>query len=73
MPVTNEHLLGKIYYLYADGFRSMTIGKTLWAVIIVKLIVIFLVLRLFFFPDVLARKAVGGDKAEVVASELLSR
>lgn len=73
MPVTNEHLLGKIYHLYADGFRSMTIGRTLWAVIIVKLIVIFLVLRLFFFPDVLARKAVGGDKAEVVASELLSR
>ena len=73
MPVTNEHLLGKIYHRDADGFRSMTIGKTLWAVIIVKLIVIFLVLRLFFFPDVLARKAVGGDKAEVVASELLSR
>ena len=51
----------------------MTIGRTLWAVIIVKLIVIFLVLRLFFFPDVLAQKAAGGDKAEVVASELLSR
>ena len=73
MPVTTEHLLSRIYHLYADGFRSMTIGRTLWAVIIVKLIVIFLVRRLFFFPDVLAQKAAGGDKAEVVASELLSR
>lgn len=73
MPVTREHLLSRIYHFYADGFRSMTIGRTLWAVIIVKLIVIFFVLRLFFFPDVLAQKAAGGDKGEVVASELLSR
>ena len=51
----------------------MTIGRTLWAVIIVKLVVIFFVLRLFFFPDVLAQKATGGDKGEVVATELLSR
>lgn len=73
MPMTNKHLLSRIYHLYADGFRSMTIGRVLWAVIIVKLVVIFLVLRLFFFPDVLARKAAGGDKAEVVAAELLAR
>lgn len=73
MPMTHEHLLSRIYHLYADGFRSMTIGRVLWTVIIVKLVVIFLVLRLFFFPDVLARKAAGGDKAEVVAAELLTR
>ena len=36
---------------YADGFRSMTVGRKLWVIIIIKLIVIFGVLKLFFFPD----------------------
>ncbi len=31
----------------------MTVGKKLWAIIILKLIILFLVLKLFFFPDFL--------------------
>lgn len=31
----------------------MTIGKTLWTVIILKLIVLFAVIRLLFFPNIL--------------------
>ena len=31
----------------------MTVGKKLWTIIIIKLIIIFLVLKLFFFPDFL--------------------
>jgi hypothetical protein len=31
----------------------MTVGKKLWAIIIIKLVVLFLVLKLFFFPDFL--------------------
>ncbi len=31
----------------------MTLGKTLWKIIIVKLIVMFCVLKLFFFPNYL--------------------
>ncbi len=43
----------KILNFYIEGFRSMTIGKSLWVLIIFKLIVLFLVLKLFFFPNVL--------------------
>lgn len=32
----------------------MTLGKTLWKIILVKLFVMFAVLKLFFFPDFLA-------------------
>lgn len=60
-----------MFYLYYDGFRNMTIGKTLWTVILIKLFVIFVVLKLLFFPDVLSQKAQGGDKAEAVANEIL--
>ncbi|MDE6081439.1 MAG: DUF4492 domain-containing protein [Muribaculaceae bacterium] len=42
-----------VYNFYADGFRSMTVGRRLWALIIIKLIIIFAVLKLFFFPDFL--------------------
>jgi len=31
----------------------MTVGKKLWIIIIIKLIIMFLVLRLFFFPNYL--------------------
>ena len=50
----NNNILARVWRLYADGFREMTIGRTLWAIIIVKLVVMFAVLKLFFFPDVLA-------------------
>lgn len=43
----------KILQFYIDGFKSMTIGRKLWALIIIKCIVFFLILKLFFFPDVL--------------------
>lgn len=50
------NLPGRIVRFYADGFRSMTIGRKLWAIIIIKLIVIFGVLKLFFFPDMLTSR-----------------
>ena len=46
-------LLYNIFHFYYQGFKSMTLGKKLWAIIIIKLVIIFLVLRLFFFPDFL--------------------
>lgn len=59
---------------YYDGFREMTVGKTLWLVILIKLFVIFAVLRLFFFPDFL-KNNFDDDKsrADYVRRELSSR
>ncbi len=31
----------------------MTLGKTLWKIILIKLFVMFAILKLFFFPDFL--------------------
>lgn len=66
-------ILYKVYRFYVDGFRSMTVGRVLWTVILIKLVVIFLVLKLFFFPDVLKHKAADGDRAGYVARELIER
>lgn len=69
--MTNNPLC-KVYRFYVDGFRSMTIGRVLWLVILIKLFVIFFVLKLFFFPDVLQQRA-RKDKASYVAGQLISR
>ncbi len=43
----------KIFFFYYDGFKSMTVGKKLWAIIFIKLFIMFVILKLFFFPDFL--------------------
>jgi hypothetical protein len=45
----------KIFRFYYDGFRKMTWGRKLWGIILIKLFIMFAVLRLFFFPDLLQR------------------
>ena len=66
-------LLSQIFHLYYDGFRKMTLGKTLWTIILIKLAIIFLVLKLFFFPDFINTNAKNGDKAGFVSKEILNR
>lgn len=62
-----------VFRFYADGFRSMTIGKKLWAIIIIKLIVIFAVLKIFFFPDILSSNYDNdADRANAVRHALLN-
>jgi hypothetical protein len=45
----------KIFNFYFDGFRRMTWGRRLWGIILLKLFIMFVLLRLFFFPDLLKR------------------
>lgn len=66
-------LLFQIFHLYYDGFRTMTLGKTLWTIILIKLAIIFLVLKLFFFPDFINTNAKNGDKDGFVSKEILNR
>ena len=62
----------RVFDLYYDGFRNMTLGRTLGLVILVKLFVIFVVLKVFFFPDFLSTYA-HGNEADFVMNELLNR
>jgi len=58
-----------VWNFYVEGFRSMTWGRTLWIIILLKLFVMFVVLRLFFFQPIL-----GGlddrEKSEAVGTNL---
>jgi hypothetical protein len=46
-------LAAQIISFYINGFRRMKLGRTLWVIILIKLLIIFGVLKLFFFPDYL--------------------
>ncbi len=68
------NFLVRVYRFYRDGFRSMTVGRTLWAIIAVKLVVFFLILRWLLFPDFLAGKADSDQgKAEYVREQITKR
>ena len=70
--MSKDNFFYKVYHLYYDGFRSMTLGRTLWAIILIKLFVIFVVLKLFFFPNFLKQHA-KGDESGYVANEFVER
>ncbi len=67
-----DTLLYRVFDLYYDGFRNMRLGRTLWLIILIKLFVIFVVLKFFFFPDFLKEHAEEGKEADYVASQILN-
>ncbi|WP_418981885.1 DUF4492 domain-containing protein [Alistipes sp.] len=62
--------LRKVVRFYVDGFRAMILGRTLWAIILLKLFILFAVLRLFFFPDLMSGKSTK-ERADYVLETLL--
>ena len=54
IPKTLIHMerIKKIVRFYINGFKDMTWGKELWILIIIKLVIMFGILRLFFFHPV---------------------
>ena len=60
--------------LYVDGFRSMTLGKTLWLIIGIKLFIFFVIIKILFFPNFLSsRSDTDEGKAQYVREQLVNR
>lgn len=60
--------------LYVDGFRSMTLGKTLWLIIGIKLFIFFVIIKILFFPNFLSSKSDTDEgKAQYVCEQLVNR
>ena len=67
-----KKVLEKIFSFYLQGFRSMRLGRTLWAIILLKLLILFGVVKLFFFPDYLdTRFTTDDEKADYVFSRII--
>ncbi len=61
-----------IWNFYVEGFRNMTWGRTLWWLILLKVIILFAVLRAFFFQPVLSGKT-EEQKIEHVGMQLIEK
>ena len=66
-------MMARICRFYWEGFRAMKLGKTLWLLILIKLFIMFVFLKLFFFPDYLGRFGSDDAKQEHVSGELIER
>ena len=61
----------RIFNFYYEGFKNMTIGKKLWLIILIKLFILFAVLKLFFFHDYLKTNYdTDKERSEHVLDEL---
>ncbi len=64
----------RIWRFYVDGFKSMTTGRVLWLIILVKLFIMFAILRIFFFPNYLNEHTNdSSEKDDFVSNQLIER
>lgn len=62
------------FTMFRDGFKGMTLGKTLWTIVIIKLVIMFFVLKPFFFPNFLNSNFEDSkSKADYVGEQLYER
>ena len=61
-----------VFRFYSDGFRNMTWGRQLWLLVLIKLFILFAVLRVFFFRPYYGGMS-DGQREEHVATELTVR
>jgi len=71
-PMKRDGFLYRVFDLYYDGFKNMTLGRTLWTIILIKLFIMFAILKVFFFPNFLKEHA-QGDEPSYVAGEFIDR
>ena len=68
-------LVKKLFYFYYNGFREMPFwGRRVWLIILIKLFIMFAILKLFFFPDFLNSKFDNDkERSEYVMDQLIKR
>ncbi|MDR0573214.1 MAG: DUF4492 domain-containing protein [Tannerella sp.] len=68
-----ESIPVRIFRFYLEGFKSMDLGRTLWILILIKLFIMFVILKSFFFPRYLNQFETKMEKENYVSNELIER
>lgn len=66
----SNNIIKRIWLFYYEGFKGMTLGKTLWLIIIIKLFIMFFILKLFFFRGELSSYSNEEEKSRHVIEKL---
>ena len=72
---TKDNLLNKVFRFYIDGFRNMSgWGRKVWFIIIIKLFIMFAILRIFFFQGFLYKNFSNDkERSEHVLNQLINQ
>ena len=62
-------MLKKVWLLYRDGFKNQTWGRPLIWLVVLKLFILFAILRVFFFRPAMAGMT-DAEKSETVGANL---
>ena len=66
-----RNIFARIFYFYLEGFKSMTWGRNVWLIILIKLFIMFAILKIFFFQDFLdTRFSSDPEKSNYVIDQL---
>ncbi|MCX6226205.1 MAG: DUF4492 domain-containing protein [Bacteroidia bacterium] len=57
MPDKSDRpVIYKVWRFYIDGFKDLSLwGRSVWIIILIKLLILFVIFRLFLMPDVLKK------------------
>lgn len=47
------HTVRAIVSFYREGFQAMVLGRTLWKIVVIKLVILMVVIKMFLCPDYL--------------------
>lgn len=66
------NIIKNIAKFYIDGFKNLEkLGIKLWVVILIKLFIMFVILKIFFFQDFLDKKFDNEkDKSEYILKQI---
>jgi hypothetical protein len=72
MEKKRQNIFIRIFLFYYNGFKDMPkYGVQLWILILLKLFIMFAILKIFFFPDILETKFdTDEEKSKFVIEQL---
>jgi len=68
------NLFNRLFRFYYDGFRNMSQwGRKVWIILLIKLFILFAILKIFFFPNFLNEKYnTDKERSEYVLEQLIN-
>jgi hypothetical protein len=68
-------LIRQFFNLYADGFKNLGwLGKRLWIIILIKIFIMFAILKLFFFENQLNKNfETDSEKSEHIINVITNQ
>lgn len=67
------HIIKKILSFYKEGFASMRLGRRLWLIIVIKIIILFGIIKWLYFPNYLEDNFDNDTQRSYYISEQLTK